>query len=1533
MAWRRGSADVWHNDGHGGRKLSRDPTPAPWFRSHCRVTAVVWLCVVALVASSPVAAPAAGSTLSWTQQATLPVPDGLNALAVWSVAASRNDVLVGTNSSQGVFAYERQPDDTWEIIQQLRPGIARSGVRAVAVDGRTAVVGEGWPHSFTERGVAVIFEKKKTGTWEAVAKFSSSDFGSQFGAAVAVDDDLVVVGNPNAGSRTTGKGSASIYRRSLTGEWVFEATLTPADRQDGDGFGSAVAVHDGTIVVGQPGHDDLDLDDLGAVEVFKRDQNGNWTRQDRITPAADVAGHGLRFGNDVSVRGSRIAVGINRLSSVRSAFLYEEPGAGSWNLSARIQSPTLAGRPSFGAAVDLGDDRLVVGAPDANTRGFRSGTAFVFDRATDGSWTEWAELIPSGANDQSSIGFDVELDDETALVAAPRFGRSGEVWAFPFVSDDYVFPVERFITLRAIEVNQGVQDWRNSVPLVARRRTIVRVFLEVETGEAPIEAAGLLHGEVAGMPLEGSPLEPIGDNTIEVDADAAARRGDLGASLNFLLPESWTSGPDPMDLAFEVRGTDRTLACVEPDPLQRAAGECWVRRTFRHVPNPEIEVVRVEYPEDGSPVFPDTADLLEQLARLESTLPVARVRASVGSLFADTFEEKPGLDDVNKALKTKRTLQLASNPEIHTDALRLYGFLLGSGAGLASGRFVSSAYDSGTADPLTEGYAHNRGPHEVAHSFGKAHATDPELPLDEDGLQQGACGSDAPADAPPHPHFAEIDGDRRAVIGPLDEGVDNEIWGLETRYVPNDDNGFAVVDPRETFELLSYCGGENQARWPSAFTLGALRQGISEVAEEAAVATTDGAGDVAVVVGTIDSETGDVEIDPLTVGTGRVPANEHGDLRVALVSEDGTELAAADVLAEVEGHQADGLGPNEPRPPHPAMFGAALPLPSQPIDAIVVSREGDVLTRRHASANPPEVAIDLPLGGEVVTDELTVSWTASDLDGDELSATLHYSADNGTTWRPLVVGTGETTATLGRHGLSASETARVKVVVSDGLHVAVDISEAFTVPNAPPEVVVTTPSADGASVTGGAGLVLTASALDPDDGLLDGDDISWSSSLDGALGSGSPLVVPSSRLSTGCHAMTATVTDAGGLSAFATVTVGVDDTGCGGNEPPAIDGLEPAQQTVAYSDEIVEVSVIATDSDGDALTLTATGLPDGITATLDECTTAPNGSSRCAWALSGAVGSEAESYTGTLTVSDGQAADTAMVSFTVVPEDATVMPSDANPAAVQVEEDGGRSGKFSLSAVVVETEPDEASGSPSPGELTRARVSMSLVPVGPGGTVGPIVCEDTTRTGDGYDQELIASCTFDGIEVNTYTLEIIVDGGFYSGSGEDAFTVYDPSLGGATGGGTFFWPGTADPERAYPGDRTNFGFTMEYTKQGTRLRGSLLVIRHLPDDSKFRVKSNALEALALGEDASGPMRWATFTGKATYLEPGWEEPEGNHGFTVYVEDRGEPGAGADRFWLEVTGKDGAIITAFSMETPAADHARTVAGGNVVVPLM
>ena len=404
----------------------------------------------------------------------------------------------------------------------------------------------------------------------------------------------------------------------------------------------------------------------------------------------------------------------------------------------------------------------------------------------------------------------------------------------------------------------------------------------------------------------------------------------------------------------------------------------------------------------------------------------------------------------------------------------------------------------------------------------------------------------------------------------------------------------------------------------------------------------------------------------------------------------------------------------------------------------------------------------------------------------------------------------------------------------------------------------------------------------------------------------------------GTDSFTYTVSDGESESEPATVTITIAAV----NDTPTGEAT-PAERTVQYSDPIAPVTIEVDDVDSASVSATAAGLPEGLSVDGTPCEVP------CTLTITGTVTDGAGTYDATITLDDGTDTTDVAVTITVEPEDATVTFGPDNPLAVRVDEDGG-TGTVELAVALRETTPDLPDQAAAPGDIANAQVSVTLVPVGPGSPVEG-VCAAGAPAATGYDAALPVSCTFTDVPVNTYTVSVEVDGGYYTGGAEDVVTVYDPSLGFTTGGGWFYWPGTADSDSGYLGDRTNFGYTMKYNKKATSVKGSLLMIRHLPDGSIYRIKSNALDGLALGDDPSVPMGWATFSGKATYLDPTMVDPVGNHRFVVYVEDRDEPGTGVDRFWIEVHDKDGQIIDGSSFPRDAADHAVELAGGNIVAP--
>jgi myo-inositol-hexaphosphate 3-phosphohydrolase len=168
-----------------------------------------------------------------------------------------------------------------------------------------------------------------------------------------------------------------------------------------------------------------------------------------------------------------------------------------------------------------------------------------------------------------------------------------------------------------------------------------------------------------------------------------------------------------------------------------------------------------------------------------------------------------------------------------------------------------------------------------------------------------------------------------------------------------------------------------------------------------------------------------------------------------------------------------------------------------------------------AADTGPTVAIMSPPDGTRVAPGTPVTLAAEVLDGDP--ATLEWTSN-------LVgsLGTGSplTLAALppGSHSIRAEArdasgsvgTARIGLMVGT-----------------PPSLTLLSP-ADGTVISGPGPIHLRASALDPEDGDITGA-ITWTSSRDGALGTGADVVVGS--LAAGAHVVTATVTDSTAITA------------------------------------------------------------------------------------------------------------------------------------------------------------------------------------------------------------------------------------------------------------------------------------------------------------------------------------------------------------------------------------------------------------------
>jgi hypothetical protein len=174
------------------------------------------------------------------------------------------------------------------------------------------------------------------------------------------------------------------------------------------------------------------------------------------------------------------------------------------------------------------------------------------------------------------------------------------------------------------------------------------------------------------------------------------------------------------------------------------------------------------------------------------------------------------------------------------------------------------------------------------------------------------------------------------------------------------------------------------------------------------------------------------------------------------------------------------------------------------------------------------------------------SWTASDADRDRLTYTFLYAPD-GEHWQVLAAGLRGRSHEVDLDTLPGGEMPTFQVIAFDGTRGTSALSQPIPADAGsglkPGVAIKITPNSRFPS---GFPVLLGAGAFDAEDRALPGEAIAWSSSIDGALGTGSELVVDD--LSPGTHTITATVTDSDGLIDAQAFELVIDDSVV---QPPA----------------------------------------------------------------------------------------------------------------------------------------------------------------------------------------------------------------------------------------------------------------------------------------------------------------------------------------------------------------------------------------------
>ncbi len=313
-----------------------------------------------------------------------------------------------------------------------------------------------------------------------------------FGAAVAVRQDRILVGAPSELAPEPRGGSVHVYERT-DDEWTKLQVLDAEPAEAGDRFGVSLGLFEGGAVVGG----------FEAAYAYRQTDDGFELEQELELPQRDFGARRVRPPS-VAGSGDRIVVGVpwrdftypSGAVAVQagSVVVFSRDGDG-WETEAELFGPAPKASEQFGSRVAINGQRVVASMDQ---------DVFVFTR-TDATWSEPVRLLADDAID-SGYGEAVAIRGNQVLVGAPLdsprltslgsvMPRAGAVYRFQFEDSKWLLD-RRYV---AVDGQQRDQlGWS-----VAMSDTVAVVGApadDVVNGSRTTEDAGTVHAYFSRRP-------------------------------------------------------------------------------------------------------------------------------------------------------------------------------------------------------------------------------------------------------------------------------------------------------------------------------------------------------------------------------------------------------------------------------------------------------------------------------------------------------------------------------------------------------------------------------------------------------------------------------------------------------------------------------------------------------------------------------------------------------------------------------------------------------------------------------------------------------------------------------------------------------------------------------------------------------------------------------------------------------------------------------------------------------------------------
>jgi len=335
--------------------------------------------------------------------------------AGWSVGIDGDSMITGSilddgagKDSGAAHVFVRSPGGAWKQQAKLQSVTAEAGDLAgsgVAIVGDDAFVGM----PFSGSNGFVCQYRRSGDAWEETALLVTgiNESNAKFGSAVAAHGNWLFAGAPyDEGAHNNRSGEVSIYKRVGEGAWQLYQRTYQEDGLDGDRFGAAVAVWDGIGLVGAPDRNAPGAAKCGSVTLF---YYGG--RADSYTPPDAPAG--ARFGSAVAVGDDYVVIGapdakVGAAAQAGAIYVYQIVGS-DIVFKQKLSNGSGNEYKRFGAAVAIAGTTIF--AAEAN-----NGKLIRFDLGQDGKWAAAGEIIDPDQPNKGHFGAAMASDGQRLVI-------------------------------------------------------------------------------------------------------------------------------------------------------------------------------------------------------------------------------------------------------------------------------------------------------------------------------------------------------------------------------------------------------------------------------------------------------------------------------------------------------------------------------------------------------------------------------------------------------------------------------------------------------------------------------------------------------------------------------------------------------------------------------------------------------------------------------------------------------------------------------------------------------------------------------------------------------------------------------------------------------------------------------------------------------------------------------------------------------------------------------------------------------------